>query len=463
MSAGGDSRRWVLDRVLARLEELGGEEDFSMRLTYPYLLGVYLAVNALRDAYLLVEGPDCSSMKSQYIQGNHDWLSTLTSVSGHPRVANTALHPSMMTASREEPIRAMLRRLAAGQATGGVLMTAMPMATITGVDYGRLCREVAGETGKPVVHVPGLSLSGDWLDGYGRTLRALAQQVDLSGGRPRPGQVAVVGYLHDRNEQDHAANRAVLRELCEALGLELVSVWLSGQAFAELGAIRDAGTILSLPYGRAAARQVAKQTGAEVLELPLPFGLQATEAWLRLLGERFAAQERASAYRDRRLAEIAPRLEWLIPFLFQSREVGFVGDPHLLPGLREILELLGARLRFAAVTNRPAHLGESPAALQGVEALVWPRLKEFIRRLGPHLASGELHLLVTNNYGMSLPVPDVAVVEFGFPSVYSHALYDRPFLGFQGFMAFVDTLANALRQGELQRAQRAMLEGAGEG
>ena len=55
------------------------------------------------------------------------------------------------------------------------------------------------------------------------------------------------------------------------------------------------------------------------------------------------------------------------------------------------------------------------------------------------------------------------MVEFGFPSVYSHALYDRPFLGFQGFMAFVDTLANALRQGELQRAQRAMLEGAGEG
>jgi nitrogenase molybdenum-iron protein alpha/beta subunit len=458
LSSSGNSQRRALEQVLARLEAQQGEEDFSMRLTYPYLLGVYLAVNAIEDAYLLVEGPDCSYMKTQYIQGNHDWLSTLTSVSGYHRVANTALHPSMMTSSREGPLQAMLQRLAVRPATGGLMLTTMPMATITGADYGRLCREVAQASGKAVVHVPGLSLSGDWLDGYARSLRALAQQVDLSGGAPRPGKVAVVGYLHDRNEQDHAANQAVLREMCTALGLELVSVWLSGQSFAELAAIRDAGTILSFPYGRAAARQVARQTGAEVLELPLPFGLQASEECMRLLGDRFGAQARARAYVDGKLAEIGPRLEWLIPFLFQNREVAFVGDPHLLPGFREIVELLGARLKFAVVTNRPAHLRADRLEAQGTELLVWPRLKEFIRFLCHQLLEGELHLLATNNYGMSLPLPDTAVVEFGFPSIYSHALYDRPFLGFQGCMAFVDTLSNALRQSELQRAQRGMLE-----
>lgn len=458
MTARPDRQRRLLERLAARLEADAGAEDFSMRVTYPYLLGVYLGVNALRDAFLVVEGPDCSYMKAQYIQGNHDWLSTLTSVSGFHRIANTALHPSMMTASREEPLREMLRRVAARQATGGTLLTTMPMAAITGADYDRLCREVAGETRSDVVHVPGRSLSGDWLDGYERTLLALARQLDLPRGRPRARRVAVVGYLHDRNEDDHAANLRVLHEMCEALGLELTGVWLSGGRFRELRAVADAATILALPYGRAAARQLARRTGAAVVDLPLPFGLRASEQWMQVLGDRFGAAERARAYVERQLAGIAPRLEWLVPFLFQNRAVGYVGDPHLLPGFREIVELLGARLRFAVLTNRPAHAAAAQPALDGVASLAWPKLKAYVRFLCRQLLDGELHLLVANNYGMSVPLPDAAVVEFGFPSVYAHALYDRPFLGFPGFLAFVDTLANALRQNDLSRARAAALE-----
>ena len=80
MTTGSDRQRRLLERLTARLEADAREEDFSMRVAYPYLLGVYLGVNALRDAFLVVEGPDCSYMKTQYIQGNHDWLSTLSSV-----------------------------------------------------------------------------------------------------------------------------------------------------------------------------------------------------------------------------------------------------------------------------------------------------------------------------------------------------------------------------------------------
>jgi nitrogenase molybdenum-iron protein alpha/beta subunit len=450
----------MLERLDGRLEAEAGEEDFSMRVAYPYMLGVYLGVNAIQDAFLVVEGPDCSYMKAQYIQGNHDWLSTLTSVSGYHRIANTALHPSMMTASREEPLREMLCRVASRAATGGLLLTTMPMATITGADYDRLCRDVARETGKDVVHVPGGSLSGDWLDGYDRTLRALAERLDLSGGKPRPRRVAIVGYLHDRNEEDHAGNLRVLREMCAALDLELGCVWLSGGRFSDLHAVRDAATILSLPYGRAAARLVARRTGAEVVDLPLPFGLRACEEWMRVLGEHFGAADRARTYVERMLGGIVPRLEWLIPFLFQNREVGYVGDPHLLPGFRDIVELLGARLRFAVITNRPAHAAAAQTALDGVVSLAWPKLKAYMRFLCRQLLDGELHLLVANNYGMSMPLPDAAVVEFGFPSVYAHALFERPFLGFPGFMAFVDTLANALRQNDLARARTAALDSA---
>jgi len=49
----------------------------------------------------------------------------------------------------------------------------------------------------------------------------------------------------------------------------------------------------------------------------------------------------------------------------------------------------------------------------------------------------------------SLPV---ASVEFGFPSMYTHHLFERPFLGFRGFMAFVDSMANAIRLHEVAQA-----------
>jgi nitrogenase molybdenum-iron protein alpha/beta subunit len=447
-----------IERLLAKLEQEAGQEDFSMRATYTYLLGVYLGVNALRDAFLLVEGPDCTYMKAQYIQGNHDWLSTLTSVSGFHRIANTALHPSKMTESRETPLREMMERMAEKDAVGSLLLTSMPMASVTAVDYQRLCRDVSESSGKEVLHVPGLSLSGDWLDGDAQMQNSLAKDLELPEGKPRAEKVAVVGYLCDRNEEDHAANLRVLDEMCAALGLELVSVWLSGQSWADLKKIKDAGTILSLPYGRAAARRIAKRTGAEIIELPLPFGLKASEHWMKTLGERFDAGRPAQEYIDRQMARIAPRLEWLIPFSFQNLETGYVGDPHLLPGLKDIIELLGGRLRFAVITNRPTSTTEMQPHAGEIELLVYPRHREFIRFLLANTLEHDVGLLVANNYGAPFPLEETAIVEFGFPSIFTHALYDRPFLGYPGFLAFVDTLANALRQKELARARAALLK-----
>jgi nitrogenase molybdenum-iron protein alpha/beta subunit len=446
-----------LDNLLLSLEDEAVDGDFSVPVTYTYMLGVYLALNALQDAYLLVEGPDCTYMKAQYLQGNHDWLSTLTNVSGFHRIANTALHPAMMTESREEPLRALMNRMAATSETAGLLLTTMPMAFITGADYERLCRDVAAASGKEVIHIPGLSLSGDWVDGYAKTLESLARQLAVPKIERGPRKVAVVGYLFDRNEDDHLANLAELRRMFAALELELVSVWLSGQRFGELHAVAQADTIVSLPYGGRAARLLARRTGAQVLELPLPMGLAATEQWLRTLGERFDREKAAEAFLDAELGRIAPRVEWIVPFIFQGLRFGYVGDPYLFPGVREILETLGATLDFVTITNRAPHAKGVTTGPGGPPPLVAPSTKAFFHALVGHVADHRLDLLVTNNASMNMPLPHTTMVEFGFPSVFQHALYDRPFLGFRGFLAFVDTLANALRMDELRHSQRKTL------
>jgi nitrogenase molybdenum-iron protein alpha/beta subunit len=63
-------------------------------------------------------------------------------------------------------------------------------------------------------------------------------------------------------------------------------------------------------------------------------------------------------------------------------------------------------------------------------------------------------LLVTNNTGIA--GSEAAILEFGFPSSFRHALYDRPFLGFSGALAFIDDMANALRMHEVELARRGL-------
>lgn len=419
--------------------------DWSSRVTWSYVVGVYTAVNAIRDAWVLVEGPDCAHLKTQYLQGNHDWNSTLTSVSGFHRVANTALHPVHMTRSREKAIHGALTQIAGHPATSGLLMTSMPMASVTGADYARLCAEVTESSHKPVVHVPGRSLSGDWMDGYAETLFSLARRLDLTGGTPIPDKVAIVGYLHDRNEGDHRANVRMLREMLAAIDLDVTSIWLEGQAFADLCAVRDAGTILSFPYGRKAAAWIAQRTGARLIECELPFGPAATERWLRQVGNATGREGQAEALIERELAECIPPLEWVVPHVFQHRRLAWIGDPHMVRGFKEFTDLVGARLVAAVITNPTAHsAGLAQFLGEDVRLLVWPRLREMLRFLSDVGSDEPIDLLVTNQAGVGqMPV---ATVEFGFPTLYTHCLYERPFLGFRGFLAFADQLANAISQ-----------------
>lgn len=419
--------------------------DLSPRHVLSFMVGVYVAVNAIRDAYLVVDGPDCVYVKTQYLQGNHDYLSTLTNVIGAHRVVNTAFEPVAAALSREGEIVEVVKQVGRHDEAGCVMLTSMPMASVLGTDYGRLGREASASLGKDVLHVPGKSLSKDWTGGYEESLLAMAKGMSLVGGEPKPHKVALVGMLHDRNEEDAAGNVRELRRLLEGLGLHLVSVWLDGSAYADYGAVRDAGTILSLPYGRRAARTLAARLGADLLELELPFGLPASERFVQVVASHFGREEAGRALIDRELRDIVPKLEWVIPFVLEGKSFGYLGSAGLLPGFVEVVKLWGGEVRFAVVTNFAYHV-QSREGLDGVESLVVEPRVDSLVALGKEIEGWKVDCIVTDSTCIELAASrKQAVVEFGFPSYNVHALFERPYLGFRGFLAFVDRVANAMR------------------
>ncbi|MEK7384438.1 MAG: nitrogenase component 1, partial [Elusimicrobiota bacterium] len=317
-------------------------ESIGVRLSPPYLQGAYLALNAISDAYFLGDGPNCLFAKAEHIHGRHDLFSTLLSCRSEHRIHHTGVNVFNIAGNFEAEIAAALRRIASWPGCGAIFMGSMPMCSIAGTDYERIMREALSAGGKPAYLIPQrLGLSGDWLDGYAAVLEVMASGMDLEGAAPRPENVAIVGYLMDRNEGEHRGNILELERMLRALGLNPVSIWLSGKPYEGLRDVRQAGTILSLPHGRKAAAVLAGRLGARLIEAELPFGLEASRRFVEQLGREFGREGAAADFIAKELDAAVPRLEWSVPHVFLHRRFAFAGDPRYAVGFAEQIEGLG--------------------------------------------------------------------------------------------------------------------------
>jgi nitrogenase molybdenum-iron protein alpha/beta subunit len=418
--------------------------ELGVRLNPPFLEGVYLALNALPDAYFLGDGPGCLFTKAERVHGRHDLFSTLLSAGGGHRLNHTGIDAFNVAANTEAGMAAALRSLASRPGCGALFMGSMPVCAIVGSDYARIMREALAGTKTPSFLVP-RAISGDWLDGYAAALEALASGMDLSGARRSKGAVALVGYLMDRNEGEHRGNVRELERMLRALDLEPASIWLSGRPYAHLREARRADAVVSLPHGRKAAAVLARRLGVPLIEAEPPFGLEGSRRFVELLGRAFDREERARAFIDAELDAVAPRLEWSVPHAFLRRRFAYAGDPLYAPGFVELVEELGGRVTELLLTGAEHHLAPARA-----EALGRGRPAAF-EPLTRAAASGDFgrgaDLVVTTTLAFETARPAAPWLEFGYPSDYTHFLRDVPFLGFRGALAFAGRLANEVVKG----------------
>lgn len=409
--------------------------DLSQKLSYPYTQGLYLAVNAVPDAYLVMDGPGCAFYRAMTVHGRHDWASTLLSCDGNHRVQYAGVDANSIASNYEDRLRQAVRGAAGLPQAGVVLLSSMPICTLAGTQHERILREERGA--KPAAFIEGRSLAGNWLEGYEAALSALVSALDFSGGKPGRGNVAIVGHLMDRCEGDGRGDAAELRRLTAGLGLEAVSVWLSGEPTSRLRDARHARTILSLPHGRKAAAALARKLGARLVELGVPLGLEGTQDWLRKLGAALGRERAAEAFIRAELGRIVPRLEWAVPASFLDKKAVFVGEPALLPGMAGLCEGLGMELAACFLNGAGKDAGgaffEPSMSRMRSE---WGRLDK------------DMDLFIGNTDAYSMLRPSCAFVELGFPSVGTHFLRDEPCLGFEGFLHLADRMANAMSERE---------------
>jgi len=426
-------------------------DNFTLRMNFPFLHGVYLAVNAIPDAFLFMDSSDCSFFLAENIQGNHDWNSTLLDCMGFHRIVNTGTDIRNIAHDRTEDLNKILQKIESSGKANLILMTSMPLATVLAIQYDKIVRGFDPPPSTPIAEIQNKSLSEDWLQGYSDTLKAAAQALDLSGGEPSAANVAIVGYMMDRTEDDHLSNiHELKRILKDGLGLNLVSVWPDNSPVDRLSRIKEAGTIISFPYGRAAARIIARKTNAALIETEVPFGLEPTRKWIMQIAEVFGADARASEFIKGELRAVVPKFEWVLPHVFFGKRIVYCGDPHLIEGLGTLASDFGFAIAGCAAFAREAPHKEYCVRLKDFVPCVRyePKPPFFVSDVFDASDNEDIDLLIANNVaaGMLKSHTDrrLPLMEFGYPSHNYHALFDSPFLGFRGAACFLNRMANTI-------------------
>jgi len=435
-------------------------DDFDARLGLSHAIGAYLAVNALPDSLIVMDGKDCVIQKTSQIQGNHDWQSTLVSSDGAHRVLTTNAMPEEVWNGRDEDVARVVTYAIGRRDVRVIFLGASRMASITEPAYDMVLEQCAEQTGtdKPLILLPTRSMVSDWLQGYADTLACLARVLPLQEREDsEPGhRVGIVGYLMDRNEEDHQANLRELARLIEGIGGKLLCTWLDGGASTHLATIGQADVIVSMPYAREAASELARRTGAKLVEAGLPMGLEGTTRWLRLVASALGEHERAEAFIDRELASAAPKLEWVVRMLGTESAVAFLGDPHLLRGFLELSRELGIRVPFRGIfaEARDDQPDLKSDVLDDPMVFVDPRAGQMRQAFERAVAERDVGLVIANSYLLDDLMPKIASFELGFPSFHSHALTDQPFLGYRGCLSLVARLTERRRMHQLMHDPR---------
>ena len=426
-----------------RLEDF---RDIQRKLNYTFLNGVFLVINAIPDAYLLLDAPPCGYNKMYFVHKTHDLFSDLSRRNTTHRICCTEVRPDDIIHERDDQISRLMLRVAKEKDCGVVLVCSMPMATITGTQYGLIADKAQKKTSIPLLEIPSKSLQMDWLGGYDETLLAMAGKMDLKKNSQKSGNAAIVGYLFDRNEGDHIGNLNELARILAGLSLDLVSVWLSGCPFGRLRDIEKAKTIISLPYGRKAAREIARKTGADLIELDIPLGIENTKEWVCRIGSRLGRSKQAQTFIDEELKEVIPVNNLVAPEYILGKTFSLAADPYLCHCLAGTLTDLGGKISQAVIFGTPqANKNIAFYKQPSFDIIYEPRYGEAF-----DLDTSKADIFIGNSQISSLlriKNNKKPFIELGFPSFNYHCLSVSPLWGFKGYVNFLNRIINSRGEG----------------
>jgi nitrogenase molybdenum-iron protein alpha/beta subunit len=414
-------------------------QKLSLRINNSYLTGMYLAVNAIADAYLLVDGPRCVFHKVEHLQSKHDLNATLLRPGLSNRLQYTGVNTEIVVTDYEQSLKEIIKNIVRLKDCRFLSVAAIPFTAITGIQYEKIINEIPVPSHKKIVDlVHYFSLNADWLDGYADLLQSLAESINIDKYSKREDDIAIIGNLMHRLEGDCRGNADILKKMIKTLGLNPVSVWLDGGKYSNLERVKNASAIISLPYARQAAKTLAQRTNAKLIETVLPFGLEASCQFILDIARATNRQKKAKKFIKERLQSVVPILGKAVTYFLLNKKIAWAADPYILEQGVPAIKDLGVKTVFLySIGNKKKHFA-------GADEVLFEPSQNIVRSCFDSVDASELDLVI-GNYDINRIAKDkFRSMEFGYPCYHYHVLGWQPFLGFSGFVNFIQNLSNSI-------------------
>lgn len=401
--------------------------------------GVFLALNAIANAVLVTNSPRCSFFRGMKVFAHNDLASTVYDSLGHHRLITTEWKSYEEVMGDEETFSRMLQQAIRDFPDHWIFTFQNISSWITAFDLPGLSQLAGAQASQPVLALDGPRLDLDWLAGFDELLSKVLAHLLRPDAQARECDLLMVGHRLCRNEADERANVAELRRHLDALGLHDSVVLLSGGELS-LSALAPAACAV-LPDAGVKCRSVLADRKLAQMSVPLPLGIRGTVEWLRSIGRLTGREQAAEELIDKELARLIPEIQWAVAEHLVGRTVAVVADPVLGRSLVDFLGEIGIQTRAVLTMSR------SGKAEPGRNETVDPAPEQ----VADLFAGGDVDVVIGGGFFTQLALDaDIPCVEIGFPAYLSHAIFPKPYLGFEGARYLIDALLNALLRRDAQ-------------
>jgi len=391
-------------------------EKYSELYWSPFLTWVFMWINAIKDAALFVDWPDCVFYKADMLYKTHDLHSNLKLPNINTKLYFSWVMPNKMIRGYDEKIKRKLWFIEQNKNFNLWVVTCMPVTWLLATQYNNLYNDFS----KDFIFVPSYT-DKFWIDWYSLLLRELAKKIKLNTDKKKKKyNISIIWYIFDRNEWDCLWNIEEIKRILLLIWVKINSLWLSGWNYKDLSKVEDSGLLISLPYWKYASKILKKRLNIDILELDAPFWLKNTINFLKSIWEKLWIDKKMINHIvTKELKQIKEKIDLLDEKRFLNKNYIYAWDPHLENSIKDIWNFLW--MNHIKTYN-----------------YVWdnfPKQNDFDFK--------KIDLIIWNS-DFSHIWKKINKLEFWFPSYNTHFLTNRSFMGFEGILNFIERLYNSL-------------------
>ena len=391
-------------------------KKYSQIYGSPFLVWVMMWVNAIKDAALYVDWPDCIFYKADMIFKTHDIFSKLKEPSIDTKLYFSGVMPNKMVRWYDDKIKKKLSFIDENSKFNLWVVTCMPVTWLLAVQYDNIYSDFK----KDFIFVPSFT-DKFRLDWYSIFLKELSKKIYLDANKEKQEKhISIIWFLFDRNEWDTFWNIEEIKRILSLLWIFVDCIWLEWENYNDLKKVENSELLVSLPNWELASKILSKRLDVENISVNIPFWLEWTIIFLNVIWEKLWIDSLLiKQVISQELKIIKNKINSLDEKAFLNKNYLYAWDPFLENGIKDIWNYLWMNHIKTYNYTWSSEMNENDFWGINIDLVIWN--SEFSNWTWIYL-------------------------EFWFPSYNTHFLTNKPYMWFNWFLNFVERLYNEVNR-----------------